>query len=111
MRLSSPPATSERPSWSSQMLTPASVSAFSFGFTSARVLISVLSVRLCALYDVARRLCDTLRGKAEVLEDVLGDARGAEAVHTDRLSEIAHPAMPAEGRGRLDRDAGPYVRR
>ena len=55
MRLSSPPATSERPSWSSQTLTPASVSAFSFGFTSARVLIrSVLSVRLCALERHAR---------------------------------------------------------
>src|SRR5579875_94106 len=111
MRLRAPLVTSERPSWSSQMLTPASVSAFNFGFTSARVLNAFPFSSLCAVQRPARGLRDRLTGDPKVLIERTRRSGGAEALHADGLPQVPDPLMPPEGGGGLDGDASADVRR
>src|SRR5690349_9219497 len=58
-----------------------------------------------AAEQAQRRGGDVLGGEAELLHVDVGGGRRAEAVDADRDALGPGPALPAEGRRRLDRDA------
>src|SRR3712207_5398498 len=83
-RWSSPPVMSVRLIWSSQMLTPASVSRASLSLTCVLTLIGLSSgPGRRPVRHGPRRFHDVLDGYAEVLVHVLVGARLAEGLHPD----------------------------
>src|SRR5829696_7016009 len=108
-RCSSPDSIMPRRIWSSQTLTPASVSAARRSFTPAAIAMSAPRSR--SVHRLARLLGDALGRDPEVLVHLRRGAGLAERRHPDEAALGPDPAVPPERAGRLDRDARPHRRR